>query len=554
MSGSILFLLGAGASHGAGINGIGAMTEKFIENIGYLLQEYYEGGKWTSALLNPHEGEDAIVLLKKTIERDLSRFDIELLLEALFHLEKQDHILFSILNFPDTMKKYLDIYPHLKNVLIRFIRKECEDISTVNYLYPLSAFNEDAPLDIFTLNYDGTIEAMCKIHNISFTDGFKEEWNNKYFEDESVKIKLYKLHGSLYWFRTKTGKYVKLPIKNIDVENLIYFMDEEISETVIWPMLTKDVSTGPFPWLMEEFRQKLGKYDLCITLGYSFRDQNIKDIVLDQMKNNSRLWLFVLDHHSEEIKRNLCYEEENLKYRIVTKTMDIEDSLLNRILIDIIRKLSSARRAEEDILKSLLLSQTLDTQNWSSVFRLYRNISHYDRIKYLVKYILENYEGEKIEIPSLQWIVFDLALQFGIEHYLEPNYEESLYWLKIFKECSYVFDWILGRGVSPEHQIISPKQLPDWVKDKNPDDYASYSADYTNLINSIENCIKLTDQEKKIQLILTNFIKAIHEYDKIHAVIETRQERIETLRKNGLAWSLLSRQLINLVDEKDKGV
>ena len=100
---------------------------------------------------------------------------------------------------------------------------------------------------------------MCKENDISFTDGFKEEWSSDYFIDEDYDLKLYKLHGSLYWYKTEKGKHIKLPIKNVNVDQLTYFMDEKISETLIWPMITKDYTTGPFPWLMQEFRKKKNK-------------------------------------------------------------------------------------------------------------------------------------------------------------------------------------------------------------------------------------------------------------------------------------------------------
>ena len=553
MSSSALFLLGAGTSHGAGISGIKEMTKTFFENIGYLIQDYYERGKWPNNIKNPSEGVDAIFLLKKIIENNYQSINIELLLEALINLEKEDHILFSILTYPDEVKKYNMFYGVLKNILIKFIRDECENISTVNYLYPLTTFeyNEDA-LDIFTLNYDGTIEKMCMENDIIFSDGFKEDWNHKYFEEKNLKIRLYKLHGSLYWFKTETGKYIKLPIKKIDVENLLYFMDEKISETVIWPMLTKDVSTGPFPWLLEKFRQKLKTSDLCFIMGYSFGDEYIKRIILDQMQINSNLWLLILDHNANTLKSILCKNNDDLKHRILTMTMDIEKALLSRILIDKRKWIERVRKNEEDTMKIVLTSQKLVISNWIEIFQQYRSIPHYDRIKYLIKYLLHNFEGEEYEVPSLQWIIFDLTLRFGIEYYLESNFEASLYWFKIFKECSYVLDWIFGRSLDEEYQLINSKQIPYWAKKKDPTAYASHFRDFSNMFESIGYCIKLTDKDKEVQSIITNLFNSLQMYGPINGNEDIRQEKIIDMRKKGLVWSRISDLLIKKVKEKLK--
>jgi len=405
---NIIFLLGAGASTNADIAGIGKMSETFMNRIEDLTSEHlstfdfeFDKNGYTKKTV-----VEACRLLHKKIGKKSNKdFNIETLLEALVNLESQEHILFDILNYTKGTSKYDRDYIHLKNILMKFIRKECENIGDVSYLHPLYAFlREGNKLDIFTLNYDGTIEKMCKENNILYTDGFTEEWDSKLFEEEKYKICIYKLHGSLYWFKTEMGKHIKLPIKYIEVEKLMYFMDEKITETLIWPMITKDYSTGPFPWLMETFRNKLRTCHVCFVLGYSFRDDSIKRLVLDELQNNGKLWLFIVDHNAHKIKKGLTKNKKYLKQRIVAINTDIDKILLSKTLIEKHRLLSAARDREEQQKNMLLIAKNIRAISWNNVFDLYRNIPHLDRIKYLVTNVLDTYPSETEEIPYLRLV------------------------------------------------------------------------------------------------------------------------------------------------------
>lgn len=86
--------------------------------------------------------------------------------------------------------------------------------ANIRYLDPfLSFIDEMRPLDIFSVNYDTCIEQFCSTHKKDYVDGFDLHWNSKVLERNDVDIRLYKLHGSILWYKTDRGDYVKLPIK-----------------------------------------------------------------------------------------------------------------------------------------------------------------------------------------------------------------------------------------------------------------------------------------------------------------------------------------------------
>lgn len=62
-------------------------------------------------------------------------------------------------------------------------------------------------VDIFTLNHDILLEQYLSTINIQVNDGFgtpqknsKRYWKPELFETSDLKIRLFKLHGSINWF------------------------------------------------------------------------------------------------------------------------------------------------------------------------------------------------------------------------------------------------------------------------------------------------------------------------------------------------------------------
>jgi hypothetical protein len=98
---------------------------------------------------------------------------------------------------PNLLATFLDfIYSKLK-VWLTF---EKED--KIAYLDRLKDFCDDSlGIDIFSLNYDLCIEtALDRIAQKKFVNGFTEDgWRLASLQQESIPIRLFKLHGSLDW-------------------------------------------------------------------------------------------------------------------------------------------------------------------------------------------------------------------------------------------------------------------------------------------------------------------------------------------------------------------
>ncbi len=64
-------------------------------------------------------------------------------------------------------------------------------------------------IDVFTLNHDTVLERCLSQNGVQFTDGFEEPinnvryWNPDLYDGSPSKIRLFKLHGSIDWFRLR---------------------------------------------------------------------------------------------------------------------------------------------------------------------------------------------------------------------------------------------------------------------------------------------------------------------------------------------------------------
>jgi SIR2-like domain len=77
-------------------------------------------------------------------------------------------------------------------------------------------------LNIFSTNYDVCIELLCKSrrNKKKYVTGFNPTWNPQVFEESETDIRLYKLHGSVTWYKTDSGEYASsdLLIKGTNFE------------------------------------------------------------------------------------------------------------------------------------------------------------------------------------------------------------------------------------------------------------------------------------------------------------------------------------------------
>ncbi|MBM7624367.1 SIR2 family protein [Sporohalobacter salinus] len=284
MNNKYSFLLGAGASVPAGIPSLEKLYKLYLENL----------TKKEISLINLMEER-----LGENKNQDYN-FNLKSLLNMLNLLKKfdQEPIKSLFFNIENELINNLNLVPTMIRKLKKIIRNKCmAEEKNINYLLPLRKFIYNAnSLQIFTLNYDLIIETLCELYRIDYTDGFKLTWQPELFEDESFDLRLYKLHGSSIWYETENGKKLKIPISNYKGD-LKYFLGTELSNLLIYPQKN---NREPFQKLLHYFDLHLLEIDTLISIGYSFNDSLIRQRVLDGLKNNPRLHIYLISPHAEE--------------------------------------------------------------------------------------------------------------------------------------------------------------------------------------------------------------------------------------------------------------
>lgn len=161
--------------------------------------------------------------------------------------------------------------------------------------------SKEGHVTIFTTNYDTAIEAYCgsATRKSECVDGFKlhrakrmHVWDGKFIPRNKKpykKVILYKLHGSMSWIADETGGrgcIAQLPYTSAS--------GDPSRNMYIRPSLdTKDEATQkePYATILREFAGALHSFDMCIVIGYSFRDSHISEELVRFARSGRILFL-----------------------------------------------------------------------------------------------------------------------------------------------------------------------------------------------------------------------------------------------------------------------
>lgn len=157
---------------------------------------------------------------------------------------------------------------------------------------------------IVTTNYDNVLETYCEQAKLNLVNGFKSSylgyrriWSGAW-EDENNALHLIKLHGSITW--QKDGDGTVLEIGRPGLRG----MDRDV---MIAPTLgKKDYGNDIFPALLNRFETVLGKTELLVVVGFSFRDPEINRILRCRLErtdaNHPPMRLLYVDPKPERLK------------------------------------------------------------------------------------------------------------------------------------------------------------------------------------------------------------------------------------------------------------
>ncbi|MBW2605014.1 MAG: SIR2 family protein [Deltaproteobacteria bacterium] len=148
------------------------------------------------------------------------------------------------------------------------------------------------PVEIFTPNYDLLIESALESKNIPYFDGFVGS-RNAFFDLHSIEheelparwVRLWKLHGSINWWKDSAGNVFRGPGESTENKQMIY------------PSHLKYEKSRRMPYFA--MQDRLGYFlatgqAVLVTCGYSFIDKHLNAIILQRLSANPRAICFGL--------------------------------------------------------------------------------------------------------------------------------------------------------------------------------------------------------------------------------------------------------------------
>lgn len=134
------------------------------------------------------------------------------------------------------------------------------------------------PVEFFTTNYDTLLEDALALSGIEFQDGFTGGgvgfWSmGNYVARPGTRAIIYKLHGSIDWYRPQAGDVSLLRRRHGDT------YPGGGGAVMIYPQSTKYINAqrDPFAEIFQRFRLRLahGSDHVLLICGYSFGDEHI---------------------------------------------------------------------------------------------------------------------------------------------------------------------------------------------------------------------------------------------------------------------------------------
>lgn len=247
---------------------------------------------------------------------------------------------FGLEDFISNMKNYLPFC--LKDTIFKSSLEKIYNIiiDKTNYDFKDEKFNhaklinivnndlvkKEKKLNIVTTNYDTLIEEAADSLNYTVFDGFSFSARPTFDEDmfdwnlskkvpgiqtneevyKSNVINLLKIHGSLTW-KQENGKIVRTNKAEKSDDN---------GPVMIFPSSDKYKQTYQEPYfsLFNKFRELMRRPNtLLITLGFSFSDNHIAEMIESNIKNNPEFALLATKH---------SFDDDNENWNKITKLMD----------------------------------------------------------------------------------------------------------------------------------------------------------------------------------------------------------------------------------------
>lgn len=258
LSGNPAFLIGSGCSIPYGLPSMNELSEEIVHQLD---SAYYGDSTWQEFLEQLKINHNLEIALEAvTMREDIHESIIKVVWSYIQKKDNEAFLRFIISgSFPE---------------LAKIIKKCIQSIPSTN---------------IVTTNYDRLIEYSIDAAGGRCVSGFSGNYIKHFqnFEGSAAKrvINLYKVHGSVDWFKHKvTGSTIAT-----------YFFDVNDYRDIYNPMIVtpgrmkyKETHNDPFRTVIFEADKAIRASTSYLCIGYGFNDDHIQPIILDENRNNHK--------------------------------------------------------------------------------------------------------------------------------------------------------------------------------------------------------------------------------------------------------------------------
>jgi len=149
----------------------------------------------------------------------------------------------------------------------------------------------DKKLSIITTNYDRLAEYAASIAGAFICNGFAQNYlghftnqihqsNIKAIKGFNGQVNIWKVHGSLDWFKTQQDQDIQLPLRHT--------IPADMKPSIVTPGLSKYFETQlePFRTILTQADSEIESANGFLCIGYGFNDIHVQPKLITQIKNN----------------------------------------------------------------------------------------------------------------------------------------------------------------------------------------------------------------------------------------------------------------------------
>ncbi|RIY31761.1 hypothetical protein CKF54_06130 [Psittacicella hinzii] len=251
----------------------------------------------------------------------------------------------DFLHYVKTFKDYI-----VKEIirLTNFVDKVPEENwrAHTNFLRKLCSYrqkdkDDNERLKVFTTNYDMAIEVAASKNEFIVLDGFKvfpphrfsphniynldfynkrKSINGNIVRAEDV-IYLYKIHGSVNWYKNDKGEI----FKDSKVDLSRFETNSNITPLIVCPSKDKyeETNDSPYNEMMDYFKDSLSiSNSVLICIGFGFNDKHINSVIKRSLEKNEDLSVIVVAPNLLEKQSSINPEMKELLLQYMCNSKD----------------------------------------------------------------------------------------------------------------------------------------------------------------------------------------------------------------------------------------